>query len=185
MVLDPVLVSDPLELLMLLVGNMGPVAPWLEEVVAAAAEEIMVVQEPVPDRLQVVASLLAFMEEGIQMRKALVVVVATEEVHKTAVVPAVVQEEESLLATLLVQRVETLPMVVEVVAVQLVGMTVDMPLDTEVDQALALAKVDNAKIPSFSKTDDIVGYFLQRYKLCVYFNKPSKNISVFLITVVM
>jgi hypothetical protein len=37
MVLDPVLVSDPLELLMLLVGNMGPVAPLLEEVVAVAA----------------------------------------------------------------------------------------------------------------------------------------------------
>jgi hypothetical protein len=102
MVLDPVLVSDPLELLMLLVGNMGPVAPWLEEVVAVAAEEITVVQEPVPDRLQVVASLLAFMVEGIQMRKALVVVVAKEEVHKMAVVPALVQEEESLLATLLV-----------------------------------------------------------------------------------
>jgi hypothetical protein len=93
-----------------------------------AAEEIMVVQEPVLDRLQVVASLLAFMVEGIQMRKALVVVVAKEEVHKMAVVPALVQEEESLLATLLVRRVEALPMVVEVVAVQLVGMTVDMAL---------------------------------------------------------
>ena len=101
MVLDPVLVSDPLELLMLLVGNMGPVAPWLEEL---AAVEIMVVQEPVPDRLQVVASLLAFMVEGIQMRKALVVVVAKEEVRKMAVVPALVQEEESLLAKLLVRR---------------------------------------------------------------------------------
>jgi hypothetical protein len=79
------------------------------------------------------------------VHKALVVVVAKQEVRKTAVVPALVQEEESLLATFLVQMAEGLPTVVEVVAVQLVGMTVDMPLETEVDQALAPAKVDKAK----------------------------------------
>lgn len=105
------------------------------------------------------------------MHKAWVVVVAKEEVHKMATVLALVQEEESLLATLLVLMAEALPLVVEVVAVQLVGMTVDMPLDTEVVQALARVKVDNAKIPSFNKTD-IFGDFHQRYKLCVDFNKP-------------
>lgn len=144
MVRDPVLVSDPLELLMLLVGHMGPVAPWLEEVAAVAVAEIMVVLEPVPDLLPVVAILLAFMVEGLRVHKALVVVVAKEEVCKMAVVPALVQEEESLLATLLVRMAEALPMVGEVVVVQLVGMTVDMLVDMEVGQALAMAKVDDA-----------------------------------------
>ena len=79
------------------------------------------------------------------MHKAVVVVVAVEEVHKTGVVPALVLEEGSLLATLLVQTVEVLPMAGEAVAVKAVGVTVGMPVDTEVHQALALAKVDKAK----------------------------------------
>jgi hypothetical protein len=51
MVPDPVLVSDLLELLMLLVGNMGPAAPRLEEAAAVVAVEIMVVLELVLDLL--------------------------------------------------------------------------------------------------------------------------------------